>query len=367
MVNYIEKQYKQKDSLFWKLQFAGWFAFGATRALNSFALGDNINFQFVVAASVISGFIVTVVLRMIYRKLRLSRLPPSTMVLSVVTCIVISAIILSVVDIWIVLQIFYIDLQLNEFAGRTLYNVFVLLIWTGAYFIINYHFLLLEQKEMYLQAVAQAHQSQLQMLRYQINPHFLFNTLNAISTLVLDKQSKEANGMLTKLSAFLRFSLVNQPTQKITIDEEIYALWLYLAIEKVRFEDRLNLDFKVSDNAKKALIPSLLLQPLVENAIKYAIAPMEDGGTIMLDISLKNFDTRLDIVLRDTGPGLPDIPTEHKFNESSSGVGLENTKNRLIQLYPDNHTINFNNRAQGGLEISIELPFETEKGETHAN
>lgn len=360
MENFIERQYKQKESLFWKLQIAGWLTFGATRALNSYALGDDISFQFIVAASVISGFIVTVILRLIYRKLRTSNLPASTMILTIITCIVVSAIVLSVIDIWIVLQTYYIDLQVNEFAGRTLYDVFVLLIWTGAYFIINYHFLLLEQKEMYLQAVAQAHQSQLQMLRYQINPHFLFNTLNAISTLVLDKQTKEANGMLTKLSAFLRFSLVNQPQQKITIDEEIYALWLYLDIEKVRFQDRLKLDFKVTDDAKKALIPSLLMQPLVENAIKYAIAPMENGGTISLEVHREG--DRLLITLLDTGPGISDEPQEHKYNENSSGVGLENTKNRLNQLYANDHKIKINNRTEGGLSIIIDVPYQIADG-----
>jgi two-component system LytT family sensor kinase len=219
LANFIEKQLKQKESIFWKLQIAGWLAFGAARALNLYADGEDFIFQITVATSVVSGFIITVLMRLIYRKLRNSDIPASTLILSVITCIVIAALILSAIDTWIVLQTFFIDVQIYEFlAGRALYDVFVLMIWTGAYFIANYHFLLLEQKEMYLQAVAEAHKSQLQMLRYQINPHFLFNTLNAISTLVLDKQTREANGMLTKLSAFLRFSLVNQPEQKIIIN-----------------------------------------------------------------------------------------------------------------------------------------------------
>lgn len=358
MENLLKKQYQKKESLFWKLQFAGWVAFGATRALNSFALGEDINFQLTVAVSVISGFIITVFLRLLYRNLRRSDIPPSTMFLSVITAIVISAIILGSIDIWIVLQTYYIDLQISEFAGRTLYDFFVLLIWSGAYFIINYQFLLMEQKEKYLQASAAAHQAQLQMLRYQLNPHFLFNTLNAISTLVLDNQTKEANGMLTKLSAFLRFSLVNQPEQKITVDEEVYALWLYLDIEKIRFQDRLKLDFQISDQAKKALIPSLLLQPLVENAIKYAIAPMEEGGTISLNI--KRDDNKLLIQLRDTGPGIDEF--NNKKDENSSGVGLTNTKNRLLQLYPNDHNITINNHKDVGLEININIPFETKKG-----
>lgn len=365
MEKFIERQYRQKESLFWKLQIAGWIAFGATRALNSFALGEDINFQITVAVSVISGFLITVILRLIYRKLRQSDIPASTMILSVISLIVLSAIILSAIDIWVVVQTYYIDLQIYEFAGRTLYDVFVLLIWTGAYFIINYHFMLMEQKEMYLQAVAQAHQSQLQMLRYQLNPHFLFNTLNAISTLVLGNKTKEANSMLTKLSSFLRFSLVNQPEQKITIDEEVYALWLYLDIEKVRFQDRLTIDFRISPQAKNALIPSLLLQPLVENAIKYAIAPMEKGGTISLIIERE--DNRINIVLSDTGPGLKDENIVIENSSTSSGVGIANIRNRLLQLYPKNHHFSINNKNKKGLEIAINIPFETKKGPIHGD
>ncbi len=361
MNKFLQKQYEQKEALFWKLQTTGWLAFGATRALNAFALGEDINFQITVIFSVIGGFLITVLLRIIYRKLRRSYLPPLTLILTIISCIVVSAILLSAIDIWIVLQTYYIDIQIYKFAGRTLYDVFVLLIWTGAYFIINYHFMLMEQKEMYLQAIAQAHQSQLQMLRYQLNPHFLFNTLNAISTLVLDNQSKEANTMLTKLSAFLRFSLVNQPQQKISLKEEIYALWLYLDIEKIRFQDRLILEFNIAKNTEKAMIPSLLLQPLVENAVKYAIAPMEDGGTISLTTS-KN-DNRLNIVLRDTGPGLPDNGILHDPESTSTGVGIANTRERLQKLYPKNHKFVARTHPDGGTEITINIPFEVSKNE----
>jgi LytS/YehU family sensor histidine kinase len=142
------------------------------------------------------------------------------------------------------------------------------------------------------------------MLHYQLNPNFLFNTLYAISTLVLTNQNKEANSMLTKLSAFLRFSLVNQPQQKITIEEEFYALPLYLDIEKVRFQGRLDIDFDISFDAKNALIPSLLVQLLIGNAIKYTVPPMENGETIQL--SVKRDGKILKIILCNTGPGLPD-------------------------------------------------------------
>jgi len=119
-------------------------------------------------------------------------------------------------------------------------------------------------------------------LRYQLNPHFLFNTLNAISTLILEQQTELANRMVTRLSSFLRYSLDNDPMQKITLNQELAALKLYLDIEKVRFEDHLSLELDIGDEASQALIPSLLLQPLVENAIKYGIARSEEGGHLRI-------------------------------------------------------------------------------------
>ncbi|HRW30997.1 MAG TPA: hypothetical protein P5227_13430, partial [Emcibacteraceae bacterium] len=144
MANFFERQLKKKESLFWKLQIAGWLAFGATRALSLFADRENFVFQITVITSVLSGFIITVILRLIYRKLKNSNLPPLTMVLSIITCIVVSALILSAIDTWVVQQTFYINIRLYEFViGRALYDLFVLMIWTGAYFIVNYQFLLM--------------------------------------------------------------------------------------------------------------------------------------------------------------------------------------------------------------------------------
>lgn len=243
------------------------------------------------------------------------------------------------------------------FLYRTLYDTFVLMAWTGLYFIINNHFQLQKQKEMYLAASAQAHQAQLKMLRYQLNPHFLFNTLNAISTLVLDKKPKEANSMITKLSAFLRFSLVSQPIQKTTLEEEVYALSLYLDIERVRFQERLKIIIDISEEAKTALIPNLLLQPLVENSIKYAITPQMDGGTITIKADIK--DKKLNITLSDDGPGFNnDTPKKIGQQSSGAGVGIANTKERLAKLYPDESSFDINSRESKGVTIRITLPCE---------
>ena len=123
------------------------------------------------------------------------------------------------------------------------------------------------------------------MLRYQLNPHFLFNTLNSISTLVLLKQTERANAMLARLSSFLRYTLVNEPTAKVTLAQEVETLKLYLEIEKMRFEDRLRPHFKIESETIGARLPSLLLQPLIENAIKYAVTPAENGADIWITAS----------------------------------------------------------------------------------
>ncbi len=229
----------------------------------------------------------------------------------------------------------------------------VMLAWSGLYFAIKYYRIFQEIRESALKSAAMAHEAQLKMLRYQLNPHFLFNTLNAISTLILEQDTELANRMVTRLSSFLRYSLDNDPMQKITLRQELAALQLYLDIEKVRFEDRLNLEVDIGDEAQEAMIPSLLLQPLVENAIKYGIARAEEGGH--LRIAAKVFAGDLLIQLSDDGPGVDlvggDIP-------DAKGVGLRNTRERLQELYGSQHSFRLSHTEPHGLTISIRIPFE---------
>lgn len=365
----MDKQLKNliehKEKLFWTLQILGWFAFCAARTLNAYALGEKPEFIYAVMMGVIGGFWITIGLRHIYQYFRQSNMSSLSLLLSTILCIGISSMLFSFVEVWSMNQLYDPDwtMQGLGFLYRTLYDTFVLMAWTGLYFVINYHFQLQEQKEMYLAATAQAHQAQLKMLRYQLNPHFLFNTLNAISTLVLTNSTKEANAMLTKLSAFLRFSLVSQPLQKTTLEEEIYALSLYLDIERVRFQERLTFDMDISDAANSALLPSLLLQPLVENSIKYAINPKIEGGTITLKAVVE--DGKLNITLSDDGPGFNNAKTQ-AFSQPSSGLGIANTRERLEKLYPGESSFNIISRTDQGVTIMITLPCEYATGK-HAN
>jgi two-component sensor histidine kinase len=231
-------------------------------------------------------------------------------------------------------------------------SISLMLAWSTLYFAIKYYRIFQEVRESALRSASMAHEAQLKMLRYQLNPHFLFNTLNAISTLVLEENTELANRMVTKLSSFLRYSLDNDPMQRITLEQELKALQLYLDIEKVRFEERLSLELDIEDKARDALIPSLLLQPLIENAIKYGIARAEGGGH--LRISARVFAGELLMEVSDDGPGC-----ELRDNEipDAKGVGLKNTRERLATLYGAEHALKLSKTEPHGLTIGIRIPY----------
>lgn len=238
------------------------------------------------------------------------------------------------------------------FSG-TVSAFWVMLVWSALYFGIKYYLLTQEEQQRGLKALSMAHESQLKMLRYQLNPHFLFNTLNAISTLILARETRQANNMVTGLSRFLRYSLDNDPMQKVTVAEEIEAVQLYLDIEKVRFEERLRLHVRVEPEAEKALMPSLLLQPLVENAIKYAIAASVDGGGIAISAEVARDE--LVLCVADDGPGLE---PGSKRTGGRGGVGLRNCRERLQELYGRRQSFRLGVTEPHGLTVRMHLPLE---------
>jgi sensor histidine kinase YesM len=203
---------------------------------------------------------------------------------------------------------------------------------------------------------SQASSAQLAMLRYQLNPHFLFNTLNSISTLVLLKQTDRANAMLARLSNFLRYTLANEPTAHVTLSQEVETLKLYLEIEKMRFEQRLRPEFDIDPRTAKARLPSLLLQPLVENAIKYAVTPQEEGAEIRVAARLAG--DRVQITVSDTGPGLIEGRNRPSL---STGVGLTNIRERLAQAFGQDHRFETRTDPGRGFRVEIEIPFQLEE------
>ena len=234
-----------KNRAFWRLQFVGWGGAMLLRAMSSLANAQPWSFLLIVLIASITGFSISSILSVIYRAL-INRRPIITwgataLVLSVAVGLY------AFIDAWVIslyrpgsdagfaqlfLGVFYIDLTL---LGA----------WSALYYAINFYIQVEEQNDQLLYLEAQATSAQLAMLRYQLNPHFLFNTLNSISTLVLLKQTEPANAMLTRLSAFLRYTLINEPTGRVTVAQEVETLKLYLDIELMRFEERLRTEFRI--------------------------------------------------------------------------------------------------------------------------
>jgi LytS/YehU family sensor histidine kinase len=237
---------------------------------------------------------------------------------------------------------------------NSLGGFYIILCWSGLYFGIKYYQMLQKERQKALKASNMANEAQLKMLRYQLNPHFLFNTLNAISTLILCNENKIANGMVAKLSDFLRYSLHTDPIKKVQLKQEVKALTLYLEIEKIRFEESLVVTWSISESASNALVPSLLLQPLIENAIKYGIAAQSDGGTIT--IVAKTFGNDLLLEVSDDGPGLMASTSSTSKGE---GVGIANIKDRLQTLY-DDYSFSLSTNEPNGLKVNIRIPLEFE-------
>ena len=200
------------------------------------------------------------------------------------------------------------------------------------------------------QLEAKLAQTQLQVLKMQIHPHFLFNTLNAISTLIR-KDPDASDRMLTHLSDLLRITLDNAGEQEVPLEKELELLEPYLEIEKTRFSDRLVIAIDIEPEVKSAKVPNLLLQPLVENAIKHGIGPRSSGGRI--EISAKKENGRLLIEIRDDGLGIPG-DSQKKLKE---GIGISNTRARLKQLYGDNFKFSIHNRRDSGVLVEISIPF----------
>lgn len=243
------------------------------------------------------------------------------------------------------------EVYLHRFATVYLWDVWVFVAWGGLYLGIDYYGRFQEEKLRAMEASALAQQSQLKMLRYQLNPHFMFNTLNALSALVLIKSTNRAERMIVGLSKFLRYSLDSDPLAKVPLYQELEALSLYVGIERERFGERLKLKEEIEPAAEGCLVPSLLLQPLVENALKYAIAPSKEGGTIRLAALLRNGELMLRVA--DTGPGIS-RPVAELLQQP--GIGLSNTMARLERIYGSAARMEIANLKPKGLEIVITLP-----------
>lgn len=197
-------------------------------------------------------------------------------------------------------------------------------------------------------------EARLAALRMQLNPHFLFNTLHAISALI-HESPEAADRMLARLSDLLRLTLDQSKPQEVSLREEMAFLGRYLEIEKTRFADRLSVETRLAPGVEDALVPYLILQPLVENAIRHGIEPRETGGRLV--ISAEATGGRLELRVSDNGPG-----RDEKKAPPSGGIGLSNTRSRLQHLYGSNYELELAAGESGGMEARIAIPFREASG-----
>ena len=343
-----------RNRFFWFLHSVGWLGFAAVNYIASLMHEMREIYVFVVLLDAYAGWMISLPMRLLYQKIW--NAAPWKLLLVVLITTYFAGGVWTLIKNWNLWEIYKHGYRPDEWISYfklTLGSFYIMLCWSGLYFGIKYYQMLQNERQKSLTARTKAHEAQLTMLRYQLNPHFLFNTLNAISTLILINENTTANGMVTRLSEFLRYSLDKDPIKKVPLNQEVQALKLYLDIEKVRFEDRLQTSFELSGQASDAMVPSMILQPLIENSIKYAVAHNEFGGKI--SIKAHTFGNDLLIEVSDNGPGT-NLINGHPADRI--GVGIRNTQERLQALYERNYSFVMSDNEPSGLTINIRMPLE---------
>jgi len=233
---------------------------------------------------------------------------------------------------------------LGTFDGFIIYWMIL-----GVFYSFEYYRQVREHKIKSARLESQLAKAELNALKMQLNPHFLFNTLHAISSLI-DSKGKDAQNMLVRLSDFLRQTLESEGQQNVSVKKEISFLKSYLEIEQIRFGKRLSVKYNIEKSLSDKLIPTLILQPLVENAIKHGISPHSGQGKI--DVSVVSKDNFMELSVCDNGKGIGQNIVEH--------VGLKNTRQRLEQVYGKEASLNYYNRPQGGFCVQLSILLKNE-------
>ncbi len=346
---------RSRARLFWMLQIGGWGLYGVAILL---ALLPYMKWRAVLAfrgAFTGLAFVFSLVLRVICRNLLNQRAGVAKIALTVLSFSAIAGYLTSVAAIWTESKVApepgTWSLWLGALGGGV-NAAMVLVAWAALYFGIKHYEQIEAERRQMLAMEASARDAQLRALRYQVQPHFLFNTLNAISTLVVEGNPQSATTMISRLADFFRATL-DEDNHETTIEQEIHLTEQYLAIEKTRLGDRLTIQVEVVPTALDVPVPRMLLQPLAENAIRHCIAPRQTGGTLRIVVKRENDRVRLTIA--DSGNG---TSSPRGYDKWRSGVGLANTEERLRQTYGDDYLFHVQPSNLGGWEILIDIPAE---------
>ncbi len=326
--------------LFWILQIAGWVSyFIVYTLLVSYIRSFNQSDLFLFSLTYILGFSITACLRYPYRKIyeRIENLYYLPIIIIIGS--VLATIVWTYIDIYV--SHFFWENGYEELSKRLQPTMFIkyswlyiilLTTWSSLYFGIKYALDWQTQKQRTHDAEMMAQKAQMEMLRYQLNPHFLFNSLNSIRALV-DENKDHAKEMITELSEFLRYSLLHKDTTFVTLSNELEAVKHYFSIEKKRFEEKLEIEFNIGDNTKNLQILSFLLHPIIENAVKYGM----NTSTMPLKICITAQKTGIGLLIEicNTGKWV-------ETNTSKSigtGTGLTNVEKRLKNAYGDDYRL----------------------------
>jgi two-component system, LytTR family, sensor kinase len=237
----------------------------------------------------------------------------------------------------------------QEIAEFAISRYFFLIAWAALYLAMNYANQVRESERRTAIFAQAAQQAELRALRYQVNPHFLFNTLNSLSSLVMTDRKAEAEEMIMNLSTFFRTSLTGDPSADVSLREEVELQRLYLDMERVRFPQRLSVTISVPDALMDAAVPGLILQPLVENAIKHGVA--RTTLPVAIGVTASEEAGQLVLVVADTGPA-PSSQTN-----TGHGIGLANVRDRLAARFGDNAALVVDVPDSGGFRVTLKMPL----------
>lgn len=345
------------NALFWVLQTGGWIATGVVAFGFELANETRTQAAFDVILFVITGFLLTSLYRYPYRRWRRLETSLPALAVWIAICATVGVALwyepqafltrIAAVDHpnWVSeLPTYEIPLDCWLWWGTTLYS------WSFLYFGINYWISLQAERRRAAAAEVSVQAARLRALQSQLQPHFLFNTLNSISALILDGRSSTAVSMIGQLGELLRLSLQTSDTPQIPLEKELYLARCYLAIEKTRFGDRLRYRLDIAPGAANAMVPTLLLQPLVENAVHHGIMPLARGGTVSIVARIDGESLRLRVEDDGRGAGASSAA-------KPPGIGLANSIKRLDELFGERATLEFGPGSAGGVAVDVTLPL----------
>jgi hypothetical protein len=337
---------------FWPAQCAAWSFYAVQQMLGwlgmSSGVGEAVHAVYLTDAA--GGLLLTLGLRAVFK--RSAGLRPRPRLVLGAACLLLAATTYSLgyyAMLGVLCPSCRVPQTLLGLVGNIGTALYLLMAWSGGYLGAKLAFQVQAERERALRATAAAHQAQVKALRYQLNPHFLFNALNTVSTLIVERRVADGERMVHALAGFLRDGLDADPEEQVPLSREMDSLRRYLSIEQFRFGERLRVHFDVDPAAAAVRVPSLILQPLVENAIKYAAAARESACTIRVSAFVDGGS--LVVRVDDDGPG-----AERYGASPGGGVGLANVRERLAAAHGDAATFAVGRRTEGGTRAELRLP-----------